>query len=181
MAEVPQMGRETVEKKRRGRKGRRKGLRASKSVRRGGQVSGAKPRKRKVEGYGVDRLRTAAERRMAESSEELAESLMSKALAGKLESVKILMKLAEEEKARREEEREEDAPGLADLLVGSVVKVGQMWDGHEWRRVAPNRILAGPIAVSRRLVNQDGDVIRIDEDGDCMSEDLDGEDVEEAA
>jgi hypothetical protein len=56
-----------------------------------------------------------------------------------------------------------------------------MWDGHEWRRVAPNRILAGPIAVSRRLVNQDGDVIRIDEDGDCMSEDLDGEDVEEAA
>ena len=129
----------------------------------------------------MDRLRTAAERRMAESSEELAESLMSKALAGKLESVKILMKLAEEEKARREEKREEDAPGLADLLVGSVVKVGQMWDGHEWRRVAPNRILAGPIARSRRLVNDDGDVIRINEDLDRMDEDPDGEDLEEAA
>lgn len=138
-------------------------------------------RGRGSEGVRVDRLRTAAERRMAENSEELAESLMSKAIAGKLESVKILLKLAEEEKARREEEREEDAPGLADLLVGSVVKVGQMWDGHEWRRVAPNRILAGPIARSRRLVNDDGDVIRINEDLDRMDEDPDGEDLEEAA
>ena len=155
------------------------GKRVSKSA--GRQVSRVKTRVRKLKGYGVDRLRTAAERRMAESSEELAESLMSKALAGKLESVKILMKLAEQEKARREEKREEDAPGLADLLVGSVVKVGQMWDGHEWRRVAPNRILAGPIAKSRRLVNSDGDVIRIDGDRDRMNEDLEGEDLEEAA
>jgi hypothetical protein len=160
-------------------KGQRANRRGGKSARQ--QVSAGKPRKRKVKGYGVDRLRTAAERRMAESSEELAESLMSKALAGKLESVKILMKLAEQEKARREEKREEDAPGLADLLVGSVVKVGQMWDGHEWRRVAPNRILAGPIARSRRLVNDDGDVIRINEDLDRMNEDPDGEDLEEAA
>jgi len=131
MAEVRQMS----------GKGRRAGQRGSKSVRRGGQVSGGKTRKRRVKGYGVDRLRTAAERRMAESSEELAKTLMDKALAGKLESVKILMKLAEEEKARREEEREEDTPRLSDLLVGSVVKVGQMWDGHRWRRVAKSRIL----------------------------------------
>jgi len=143
------------------------------------QDSGVKTRKAK--GYGVDRLRMATERRMAESSEALAQALMDNALKGKLESVKILMKLAEEEKARREEAREEDAPGLADLLVGSVVKVGQMWDGHEWRRVAPNRILAGPIAKSRRLVNSDGDVIRIDGDRDRMNEDLEGEDLEEAA
>jgi len=113
-------------------------------------------------------LRTAAERRMAESSEELAESLMSKALAGKLESVKILMKLAEEEKARREEEREEDAPGLADLLVGSVVKVGQMWDGHEWRRVAQRRILAGECAKPDQLFG-------------IRHEDGNGDELEEAA
>jgi hypothetical protein len=100
-----------------------------------------KARERKVKGYGVDRLRTATERRMAESSEALARTLMDNALKGKLESVKILMKLAEEEKARREEEREEDTPRLSDLLVGSVVKVGQMWDGHRWRRVAKSRIL----------------------------------------
>jgi hypothetical protein len=127
---------------------------------------GTEPRKRKLKGYGVDRLRTATERRMAESSEALAQTLMDNALKGKLESVKILMKLAEEEKARREEVREEDAPGLADLLVGSVVKVGQMWDGHRWRRVAPNRILAGPFAKSDGLVD--------------INEDIDGDDLEEA-
>jgi hypothetical protein len=179
-----------------GEKGKRTGQRVGKSAsqrvgkmatRRAGKAAGlaesnaTKPRKRRVKGYGVDRLRAAAERRMAESSEALAETLISKALEGKLESVKILMRLAEEEKARREEAREEDAPGLADLLVGSVVKVGQMWDGHEWRRVAPNRILAGPIAKSRRLVNADGDVIRIDEDLDRMDEDFEGDGLEAAA
>jgi hypothetical protein len=132
-----------------------------------GAAKDVNTRKRKVKGYGVDRLRTAAERRMAESSEELAESLMSKALAGKLESVKILMKLAEEEKARREEKREEDAPGLAELLVGSVVKVGQMWDGHHWRRVAPSRLLAEKCAKAAELVD--------------INEDIDGDDLEEAA
>ena len=103
---------------------------------------------------------------MAESSEALAQTLMDTALKGKLESVKILMMLAEEEMARREEVREEDAPGLADLLVGSVVKVGQMWYGHRWRRVAPNRILAGPFAKSDGLVD--------------INEDIDGDDLEEA-
>jgi hypothetical protein len=178
MAEVRQMG----------GKGRRAEQRVSKPA--GRRISGAgkkrggvgktqqgdigKTRKRRVKGYGVDRLRTAAERRMAESSEALAESLMSKALAGKLESVKILMKLAEEEKARREEEREEDAPRLSELLVGSVVKVGQMWDGHRWRRVPPSRILAERCASSDGLVDINEDLVR-------MNEDLDREDLDEAA
>src|ERR1022692_4871670 len=133
MAEIRQIN----EKGKRGRRG------AAKEV---------KTRKRKVKGYGVDRLRTAAERRMAESSEDLAESLLTKALQGKLESVKILMKLAEEEKARKEEQRVEDTPGLADLLVGSVVKIGQMWDGHKWRRVAKSRILEEGCAKLEDLV-----------------------------
>ena len=93
MADVSQMG----------GKGQRANRRGGKSGRQ--RASKGKTRKGKVKGYGVDRLRTAAERRMAENSEELAESLMSKAIAGKLESVKILLKLAEEEKARREEEK----------------------------------------------------------------------------
>jgi hypothetical protein len=122
-----------------GEKGKQAGQRESKSA--GRRVSGVKTRERRAKGYGVDRLRTAAERRMAESSEALAKTLMDNALKGKLESVKILMKLAEEEKARKEEKREEDTPGFADLLVGSVVKIGQMWDGYRWRRVAKSRIL----------------------------------------
>ena len=115
------------------------GQRVSKTAKERGEE--AKTRKRKVKGYGVDRLRTAAEQRMAENSEELAASLMTKALAGRLESVKVLLKLAEEEKARREEKREEDTPRLSELLVGSTMKIGQMWDGHKWRRVAKSRIL----------------------------------------
>ena len=125
-------------------------------------------RKRRAKGYGVDRLRTAVERRMAGSSEALAESLMSKAIAGKLESVKILMKLAEEEKARKEEQRVEDTPGLADLLVGSVVKIGQMWDGHRWRRVAKSRILEEGCAKWEDIVGR-------------RHKDREEEDLEEAA
>jgi hypothetical protein len=135
---------------------------------------GTEPRKGKVKGYGVDRLRTAAERKMAGSSEALAETLMDNALKGKLESVKILMKLAEEEKARREEVRVEDTPGLADLLIGSVVKIGQMWDGHKWRRVAKSRILEEGCAKWEDIVGKHRDPVR-------MNEDLDRDDLEEAA
>ena len=88
--------------------------------------------------------------------------------------MKILMKLAEEEKARREEELDEDAPRLSELLVGSVVKVGQMWDGHRWRRVPPSRILAEKCANSDGLVDINEDLVRINKD-------LDGDDLEEAA
>ncbi len=126
--------------------------------RRRGAAKDVKTRKRKVKGYGVDRLRTAAERRMAESSEALAESLMSKALQGKLESVKILIKLAEEEKARKEEEREEAEPGLADLLIGSNMRFGEVWDGHRWRRLAKGAILEES-EEEGEFVGGDGDVL----------------------
>lgn len=95
-----------------------------------------KPRRRKVKGYGVDLLRAAAERRMAESSKELAESLMSKALAGKMDSVKILMKLAEEEKARKEEEREEGEPTLCDVLIGPEPGSGPVWERRRQKAAA---------------------------------------------
>jgi hypothetical protein len=107
-----------------------------------GAASGKrKPRKRKVKGHGVDRLRAAAERRVAESSEALAELLMKKALEGKLDSVKMLMKLAEEEKVRKEQVIEEDAPCLVDALIGSTARIGQVWDGERWKRLRKNRIL----------------------------------------
>jgi hypothetical protein len=145
-------------------KGKQAGQRVSKRVGEPGKEG--KTRKSKVKGYGVDRLRTAVERRMAGSSEALAESLMSKAIAGKLESVKILMKLAEEEKARKEEEREEDTPRLSNLLVGSVEKIGQMWDGHKWRRVAKSRILEEGCAEWGDLVGRRKEPVRDDDDDD---------------
>jgi hypothetical protein len=146
MAEVREEMREM------GEKGKRADQRGSKRAEEPGKEG--KTRKRSVKGYGVDRLRTATERRMAESSEALAKTLMDNALKGKLESVKILMKLAEEEKTRREEEREEDTPRLSELLVGSVVKIGQMWDGHRWRRVAKSRILEEGCAKWEDLVGR---------------------------
>jgi hypothetical protein len=147
-----------------GEKGKRAGQRVSNRAGEPGKER--KTRERRAKGYGVDRLRTAVERRMAGSSEALAESLMSKAIAGKLESVKILMKLAEEEKARKEEEREEDVPRLSELLVGSVVKVGQMWDGHRWRRVAKSRILEEGCAKWDDLVG----IHHEDSEGDVLEE-----------
>ena len=147
-----------------GGKGKRANQRGSKSARQQGSTE--KSQEIAVEGYGVDRLRAAAERRMAENSDELAETLMTKALQGKLESVKILMKLAEEEKARKEEEIVEDTPGLADLLIGSVVKIGQMWDGHRWVPVAKSRILEEGCAKWEDIFGRHRVPVRDDDDDD---------------
>jgi hypothetical protein len=114
-----------------------------KPKRRGGAAKETKPRKRKVKGYGVDLLRAAAERRMAESSNELAEAMVTKALAGRMDNVKMLMKLAEDEKVRREEVRKEGAPGLAEMFIGSTTRIGQVWDGTRWKRVRKGRTVEG--------------------------------------
>ncbi len=112
--------------------------------RRGAAASERKPRKRRVKGYGVDRLRKAAERRVAQSSEELAELLMTKALEGKLESVKMLMKLAEEEKERIEDE-DDGGRGILEAMGYRMVepKVGDVWVGNGWKNPATGEILKG--------------------------------------
>jgi hypothetical protein len=114
-----------------------------KAKRRRGAASETKPRKRKVKGYGVDLLRAAAERRMAESSEELAEAMVSKALAGRMDNVKMLMKLGEEEKERRQEAINEEEPSFGDLLYGSTFRIGQVWDGTRWKRLRKGKIVEG--------------------------------------
>ncbi|MGD0156673.1 MAG: hypothetical protein ABSB50_11270 [Terracidiphilus sp.] len=112
--------------------------------RRGAAASERKPRKRRVKGYGVDRLRIAAERRVAQSSEELAELLMTKALEGKLESVKMLMKLAEEEKERKEDEDDGGRGILAAMGYRMVEpKVGDVWVGGGWENPATGEIQKG--------------------------------------
>ncbi len=110
-----------------------------------GEESGTgKTRKSRVRGYGVDRLRRAAERRMAESSEALAESLMSKALEGRLESVKFLMQLAEEEKARKEEDKDH-MPEIYAALGFKMVEpeVGDVWVGKGWKKVETGEFVGG--------------------------------------
>ncbi len=139
-------------------KGRRRGSRARKAASRRGRGrawergskgagergEGGETQERAVEGHGVDRLRTAAERRVAQSSEELAELLMTKALEGKLESVKMLMKLAEEEKERKEEEGD-GGPGILEAFGYRMVEpeVGDVWVGDGWQNSATGEILKG--------------------------------------
>jgi hypothetical protein len=99
----------------------------------------------RVNGHGADRLRTAAERRVAESSEELAGLLMTKAMEGKLESVKILMKLAEEEKVKKVAAAEEEAPGIMERMGfwKAGPEDGDVWVGDGWKSAATGKILTG--------------------------------------
>jgi hypothetical protein len=106
---------------------------------------GKTKRKKKVKGNGSDLLRTASERRLAEGSEELAELLMTKAMEGKLESVKMLIKMAEEEKGKKSERIREEEPSLKDMLIGSKVKIGQVWDGLRWKRLSKKKILEATV------------------------------------
>ncbi|MGB8031707.1 MAG: hypothetical protein WCF30_18795 [Terracidiphilus sp.] len=117
------------------------GVRGRKTRR--GAAKETRPRKRKVKGYGVDLLRAAAERRMAESSEELAEAMISKALAGRMDNVKMLMKLGEEEKERKLEAINQEEPSFGDLLYGSTTRIGQVWDGTRWKRLRKAKIVEG--------------------------------------
>jgi hypothetical protein len=106
---------------------------------------GKTKRKRKVKGNGSDLLRTASERCVAESSEELAKLLMTKAMEGKLESVKMLIKMAEEEKVKKEKRNEEEGPTLNEMLWGSNVRIGQVWDGRQWKRLPKTKILEAKV------------------------------------
>ncbi len=106
-----------------------------------------------MKGQGVDRLRNAVERRVAESSEELADLLMKKAFEGKLESVKMLMKLAEEEEARQVEEARcaiWDGESIALKLAAEPEwveppkpEVGDVWDGRGWRKAGTGEFVSG--------------------------------------
>jgi hypothetical protein len=106
---------------------------------------GKTTRKKKVKGNGSDLLRTAAERCLAESSAELAALLMTKAMEGKFESVKLLIKMAEEEKGKKSERIREEEPSLQDMLIGSKVKIGQVWDGLRWKRLPKKKILEATV------------------------------------
>jgi hypothetical protein len=98
-----------------------------------------------VEGHGMDRLRAAAERRVAESSEDLADLLLDKAMEGKLDSVKMLMKLAEEEKARKEEEKHGGENPIFKWLgmEKAQPEIGDVWIGDGWKNEETGEVVHG--------------------------------------
>jgi len=139
--------------------------------RRRGAAKERKPRKRTVKGHGVDLLRTAVERRMAESSEELAEAMIAKALTGRMDNVKMMVKLGKEEKRRRLKVRKKESPLLADIIVGSKERIGQVWDGTRWKRVRKGKTVEGvpePGPMSLRRCVQEAMIDR----GMCTEEDF---------
>jgi hypothetical protein len=86
----------------------------------------AKPRKA-VRGNGLERLRRAAGRRLAQCSEELADMLLGKALKGKLEGARMLVGLAEKITPRKKKEAQ--CPSIFDLLAN---EPEEPEDQYEW-------------------------------------------------
>ena len=82
---------------------------------------GAK-RAKAVRGSGLERLRKAADRRVARNSNELADLLLANALQGKLDSARMLVKLAEDKEAREDQRKEKeedddwDGPSISEML-----------------------------------------------------------------
>lgn len=98
----------------------------------------AKPEPR-VSGSGVERLRQAAERRLARKSEELADLLLEKALEGKLEGARMLVALAEKKKPRAKRgEGPWKGKSVAEMLAEEPEwvepEVGDVWDGDGWTK-----------------------------------------------
>jgi hypothetical protein len=57
----------------------------------------------------------------------------------------MLIKMAEEEKLRTAEAIREEEPSLKDMLIGSKVKIGQVWDGYRWKRLSKKKILEATV------------------------------------
>jgi hypothetical protein len=128
-----------------GVRGKRRGNRSRRAEDLSGKAeattkAGAKPQKA-PRGNGLERLRRAAGRRLAQSSEELADVLLDKALKGRLQGARMLVGLAEKIKPRkrREEEDKWDGPSAAELLAAEPEwvepEVGDVWNGNGWVRV----------------------------------------------
>lgn len=112
---------------------------------------------KRVRGSGLERLRRAADRKLARKSEELAGILLEGALEGKLGEAKMLVSLAED-KAPPKPRREKPSPlmELAQKWASEPEwvepEVGDVWTGHGWKRVSTGE-----------LVDRSGDVVREEE------------------
>jgi hypothetical protein len=70
---------------------------------------------------GAERLRRAADKRVGRASEELADLLESKALEGNLNSLKVLVMLAERKRPRPEPVKKPRVPSYAQRLAAEPV------------------------------------------------------------
>jgi hypothetical protein len=106
-----------------------------------GRVKVLAPVKKTWRGNGLERLEKAADRRLGQASEALADLLLEKAKVGKVESARLLMTLAEHRMKRKPPEKKKKkrrGPSWADLLASEPEwkepEVGDVWAGGGWRK-----------------------------------------------
>jgi len=112
----------------------------------------AKPEKKK-RGNGLKRLEKAADQRLGSASETLADLLLEKAQAGKVDSTLLLVKLAERKTQRKPQEKKKKkrpGPSFAELLasepewVEEKPEVGDVWVGDGWKNEKTGRFVPAP-------------------------------------
>jgi len=106
----------------------------------GPAAAGAGPEKR-IRGNGLERLEKAADRRLGQASEALANLLLEKATKGKVDSARLLVTLAEHRLKRKPKEKKKKkrpGPSWAELLGSEpefvAPEVGDVWVGGGWRK-----------------------------------------------
>jgi hypothetical protein len=113
-------------------------------------------------GSGLERLRRAADRKLARNSDELAGVLLEKALEGKLGDAKMLVSLAEEKAPPKPREKKPSGPSLMELAEKWASEpewvepeAGDVWTGNGWKRVS-----TGVLVGRNGLVVSEGEEMR---------------------
>jgi hypothetical protein len=96
---------------------------------------------KKMRGNGLERLEKAADRRLGQASDTLADLLLEKATKGKVDSARLLVTLAEhriKRKPREKKKKKRSGPSWAELLASEPEfvqpEVGDVWVGDGWRK-----------------------------------------------
>jgi hypothetical protein len=119
-----------------------------------GQVAILETVKKTWRGNGLERLQKAADRRLGNASEKLADLLLDKAKEGKVESTQLLVKLAERKKERKPQEKNKKKRSMGSRQVEQLCsepewveekpEVGDVWVGDGWKNERTGRFVPAP-------------------------------------
>jgi hypothetical protein len=118
-----------------------------------GQVAILEPVKKTWRGNGLERLQKAADRRLGQESEALANLLLDKAKEGKVESTRLLVTLAEHRRERKPQEKKKKKRGVLPWIeqlvsepewVEEKPEVGDVWVGDGWKNEKTGRFVPAP-------------------------------------
>ena len=126
--------------------------RMSESASERGGESASEQGSKKGRGNGLERLKRAVNRRLKRESEALADLLLDKAKEGKIESVRLMVNLAERKKKVKPEEKKKkrrEGPSWAELLASEpeweAPNVGDVWIGDGWKKPSGEIVMEGEI------------------------------------